>query len=682
MRDPHIFRFNEAKPAIVAEVVRRVVDSTPDHLLALNDAAYLEIRRLGGNNGASAEWRYLAGHLGRMSDGELRDKLRVYAERYAWDVAGNFDRASTSSPRRAMAPLLGALMSPRTTLRNLPAVVRSHGARRTHPRAGTARAHPQARRDRHRHLHADAPVEPRLGRVRLRPRARGPAARPPTAPARTSSPTRCSRYFMHNLGAYRVDRRLRTRSTRTCSRRTRRVLLERGYHSLFFPGGTRSRSGGVERKLKLGLAGTGIEAFVRTTAEGGHAAARLLRAGHHQLPAHARGRDAHRRLPPGGRQGALHHRGRRVDAHRPRRRVHAASCSGSTPACVIRFSRSARLLRQRRRRRGRRPTTRAVASVDAATYVTGATASPRCDAARDAAVHARARRVASSTRLQARHGRHGDARRGGRARSSACERAVGKADLFAVLRHRDDVTVSRAELAEDVETCCSRALAVARGPGRNRRRRRAPRQARRRDPGRRAPGVRRATTRTRCSSPAAPSSSFETRASSSITRTAWRPTGWPSTPSKPARPRTRVQASTAPPRRAVRAVRRLRAPKRALSCRPIRAVPTTLPPEAARSPTPGPPSTDDRAAVTRLPPDAPRRRRAQRERRAEAIRGREATPTAGRRTRGREAATEGAEGAEAPRRSTARRPRRRSAVVVARRRSPKGRPPKAAGCAR
>ena len=34
------------------------------------------------------------------------------------------------------------------------------------------------------------------------------------------------------------------------------VILERGMHSIFFPGGTRSRSGAVERKLKLGLAGT------------------------------------------------------------------------------------------------------------------------------------------------------------------------------------------------------------------------------------------------------------------------------------------------------------------------------------------------------------------------------------------------------------------------------------------
>ena len=30
-------------------------------------------------------------------------------------------------------------------------------------------------------------------------------------------------------------------------------MVERGYHSLFFPGGTRSRSGLIEQRLKLGL---------------------------------------------------------------------------------------------------------------------------------------------------------------------------------------------------------------------------------------------------------------------------------------------------------------------------------------------------------------------------------------------------------------------------------------------
>jgi glycerol-3-phosphate O-acyltransferase len=39
------------------------------------------------------------------------------------------------------------------------------------------------------------------------------------------------------------------------------VLIERGYHSLFFPGGTRERSGMVEQKLKLGLMGSALAAF-------------------------------------------------------------------------------------------------------------------------------------------------------------------------------------------------------------------------------------------------------------------------------------------------------------------------------------------------------------------------------------------------------------------------------------
>ena len=38
------------------------------------------------------------------------------------------------------------------------------------------------------------------------------------------------------------------------------MALQDGCHSLFFPGGTRSRSGKIENRLKLGLLGTAIEA--------------------------------------------------------------------------------------------------------------------------------------------------------------------------------------------------------------------------------------------------------------------------------------------------------------------------------------------------------------------------------------------------------------------------------------
>ena len=79
-------------------------------------------------------------------------------------------------------------------------------------------------------------------------------------------------YFMNRLGAYRVDRRkknavyleaLKTYSTQT---------IYQGGHSLFFPGGTRSRSNVVETQLKLGLLGTALEAqrrqIINTNGEG------------------------------------------------------------------------------------------------------------------------------------------------------------------------------------------------------------------------------------------------------------------------------------------------------------------------------------------------------------------------------------------------------------------------------
>src|SRR5581483_1775955 len=75
-------------------------------------------------------------------------------------------------------------------------------------------------------------------------------------------------FFMHNLGAYRVDRRIKHELYKEVLKTYSCVLLERGYHSLFFPGGTRSRSGAVEERLKLGLMGTGVEAYVRSLRRG------------------------------------------------------------------------------------------------------------------------------------------------------------------------------------------------------------------------------------------------------------------------------------------------------------------------------------------------------------------------------------------------------------------------------
>ena len=67
-------------------------------------------------------------------------------------------------------------------------------------------------------------------------------------------------YFMNRLGAYRVDRRKQNPVYMTTLKTMSRLIIQRGVPSLFFPGGTRSRSGALETKLKLGLLGTAVEA--------------------------------------------------------------------------------------------------------------------------------------------------------------------------------------------------------------------------------------------------------------------------------------------------------------------------------------------------------------------------------------------------------------------------------------
>lgn len=67
-------------------------------------------------------------------------------------------------------------------------------------------------------------------------------------------------YFMNALGAYKVDRRKKNSLYLETLKTYSKEAIQFGCHSLFFPGGTRSRSGMIESKLKLGLLSTAIEA--------------------------------------------------------------------------------------------------------------------------------------------------------------------------------------------------------------------------------------------------------------------------------------------------------------------------------------------------------------------------------------------------------------------------------------
>jgi glycerol-3-phosphate O-acyltransferase len=70
-------------------------------------------------------------------------------------------------------------------------------------------------------------------------------------------------FFMHNLGAYKVDRRKKAELYKDVLKTYAGCTMELGYHNMFFPGGTRTRSGAVEKKLKMGLLGMGLDAYIR-----------------------------------------------------------------------------------------------------------------------------------------------------------------------------------------------------------------------------------------------------------------------------------------------------------------------------------------------------------------------------------------------------------------------------------
>jgi glycerol-3-phosphate O-acyltransferase len=269
---PTIFHFDEQREELVQAVVERVLGEARDPVYLLNDAAYHELRRLESTPGHEREdiprWQKLARALGNVDEREARRMLREVALGHARDVAGKFDRRVYTFASRVMPAALSVFLSPQVLVQSDPLYLLRGG-----PLAD--RLHTGGPVDRVRKLAAigtvvyvpthlsnlDSPVFAyALESARLPPVTYGAGKNLFTNPILS--------FFMRNLGAYRVDRRLRHELYKQVLKAYSCILIERGYHSLFFPGGTRSRSGGVERKLKLGLAGTGLEAFVRTSRTG------------------------------------------------------------------------------------------------------------------------------------------------------------------------------------------------------------------------------------------------------------------------------------------------------------------------------------------------------------------------------------------------------------------------------
>jgi len=269
-------RFNADRERLLAEVERRVVarrvaesraggDASLEYVL--NDVAFCEIRRLEAskNNGAADRWRDLSRRLLQMSDEDKQGELRSLVRHYGQDVVGNFDPRVYRFATGLGPSILGFVFSPIGSLREGVQAIRHLDARihsdgdldlvRSCAERGTIVVTP---------THSSNMDSPAIGLGLLR------AGLPPVTygAGKNLFSNPFISFFMRNLGAYRVDRRLKFELYKDVLKEYSTVLLEHGYHSLFFPGGTRSRSNLVEKHLKLGLLGTTVTAYKNMVREG------------------------------------------------------------------------------------------------------------------------------------------------------------------------------------------------------------------------------------------------------------------------------------------------------------------------------------------------------------------------------------------------------------------------------
>jgi glycerol-3-phosphate O-acyltransferase len=270
-------RFNEDRERLLAEVERRVVarivaSSKPGTDVSLeyvlNDVAFNEIKRLEASkhkNGALERWRDLSRRLLSLSESEKEAELRDLVRYFGRDVVGNFDPRVYRFATGVGPSILGALFSPMTSLKEGLAALK-HLDERIHPDGEIELARACAERGTLvvTPTHSSNMDSPAIGfglmRAHLPPTTYGAGKNLFTNPFIS--------FFMRNLGAYRVDRRLRFELYKDVLKEYSTVLLEHGYHSLFFPGGTRCRSNIIEKHLKLGLLGTTVTAYKNLVREG------------------------------------------------------------------------------------------------------------------------------------------------------------------------------------------------------------------------------------------------------------------------------------------------------------------------------------------------------------------------------------------------------------------------------
>ena len=272
-KNAKLFDFMDERDNLIREVTDRVVERmrrqanlSEDKALeyVLNEAAYLEMRRLMSGSSKMdtrpySYWHQLARRVGKATQAEKTQVLRELVGEYTEDVAGKFTPQVFWFATRVLPVGLSALFNAQSVdslfrnFRQLGERIVIEGALdrvRSLSVRGTLIVVPTHSSNLDSILVGWALEESRLPPVTY-------------GAGKNLFTNKLLSFFMHNLGAYKVDRRITHGIYKEVLKAYSQVLLERGYHQLFFPGGTRCRSNVVEHHLKLGLLGTALTAYTQ-----------------------------------------------------------------------------------------------------------------------------------------------------------------------------------------------------------------------------------------------------------------------------------------------------------------------------------------------------------------------------------------------------------------------------------
>jgi glycerol-3-phosphate O-acyltransferase len=266
---------------IRSEVVGRVYDRTlaraeasgpPSLAEIVNETAWHEGERIRRSRSVSDGDRAFVAHLRRSipkaNDQVLKQLLRESMDRYAGEISGRFTPAVYSLATRAIPLGLNALLGGLSVRRVLGASLKDLATLSSHLEI---RGETDALQRLKRHgtlvyapTHSSNLDSVLLGygiyRLGLPPVTYGAGLNLFSNPI--------TGFFMRNLGAYTVDRLKTDPLYRALLKEYAAVTLEYGRDNLYFPGGTRGRSGEVERRLKMGLLGTAVHAYRQNLVRG------------------------------------------------------------------------------------------------------------------------------------------------------------------------------------------------------------------------------------------------------------------------------------------------------------------------------------------------------------------------------------------------------------------------------